>query len=124
MKKMISQIFTTVAVVLLSMSTMSFINDENKTKNGEEIIKKEVTAPTFETIKVSGNFKVILTEGAEQKIVVEAPEKLTTSVKSFLHNGEFNVYTVSDVKKRITLHITLNDIRNISTFGDVKIVKN
>ncbi|POY37362.1 hypothetical protein C3K47_06260 [Solitalea longa] len=129
MKKMIQQIGAAVAVVLLTMSTMSFTistddSSPKKGKPGTELVKKELSTPAFETIKISGNFKVVLIEGTEQKVVVEAPEQLTGSVQSFLDNTELNVYTTDTVKKRITLYVTLKDIRNISTYGDVKIVKN
>lgn len=126
---MIQQIGAAAAVVLVTISTMSFTisNDDNnprKSKPGTEMVKKEISTAAFETIKVSGNFKVMLAEGPDQKIIVEAPAELGASVQSFLDNNELNVYTVGNVKKRITLWVTLKDIRNISTFGDVKVVKN
>ncbi|MNF15476.1 hypothetical protein D3C80_2181070 [compost metagenome] len=65
----------------------------------------------------------MLSQGSEQKIVVEGPEEVTSLVQSFVSENELNVYTTDAVKKRITLWITLKDIHNISTFGDVKIVK-
>ncbi|UKJ05835.1 GIN domain-containing protein [Solitalea lacus] len=126
---MIKQLGAAVAVVLLSMNLMSFtvLNDEIKSKKEKKevtAIKRDMNVAPFEIVKVSGNFKVILTQGDEQKVVVDAPEELNGMVQSFIVDNELNVFTNGVNKKKITLWITLKDIHNISTYGDVKVVKN
>lgn len=128
MKTSIKKIGSFALAGLLMISTMSFtsFDDDGKVKKDKKetvAVKKEMSTGTFETVKVSGNFKVMLSQGNEQKIVVEGPEEVTNLVQSFVSENELNVYTTDAVKKRITLWITLKDIHNISTFGDVKIVK-
>lgn len=126
---MIKQLGAAVAVVLLSMNLMSFtvLNDEIKSKKEKKevtAIKRDMNVAPFEIVKVSGNFKVILTQGNEQKVVVDAPEELNGMVQSFIVDNELNVFTNGVNKKKITLWITLKDIHNISTYGDVRVVKN
>ncbi|MNL87556.1 hypothetical protein D3C87_2167670 [compost metagenome] len=65
----------------------------------------------------------MLSQGNEQKIIIEAPEEMANAVQSFVSENELNIYTTDAVKKKITLWITLKDIHNISTYGDVKVVK-
>src|SRR3546814_8296899 len=71
----------------------------------------------YQLVKVSGNFKVYLQEGDEQKIVVEADENLVPEVKHFIVDNTLNIYTSDQVKKRITLWVTLQDVNNLNKFG-------
>ncbi|MNS57704.1 hypothetical protein D3C72_906000 [compost metagenome] len=128
MKTTIKSIGAFALAALLMISTMSFttVNDDSKTKKAKKEttpVRKEMQVAAFETVKVSGNFKVMLSQGNEQKIIIEAPEEMANAVQSFVSENELNIYTTDAVKKKITLWVTLKDIHNISTYGDVKVVK-
>jgi Putative auto-transporter adhesin, head GIN domain len=132
MKAIIKKMSVTVAVALLTVSTFSMTSfaDEGKVKKVKaakvpaDMVQKEMPTATFETVRVSGNFKVILTQGDEQKVIVQIDPELVDEVKSFVVGQELNVFTTDKVSnKRVTLLITLKDARNISTFGNVKLLK-
>lgn len=88
-----------------------------------DVIRKEMKVAGYQLVKVNGNFKVYLSQGDVQKIVVEADEELVPEVKHFIVDNTLNIYTSDDVKKRITLWITLKDINNLNKYGKVRVIK-
>src|SRR3546814_880502 len=88
-----------------------------------DIIRKVMKVSGYQLVKVSGNFKVYLQEGDEQKIVVEADENLVPEVKHFIVDNTLNIYTSDQVKKRITLWVTLKDVNNLNKFGKVRVIR-
>lgn len=88
-----------------------------------DVIRKEMKVSGYQLVKVNGNFKVYLKQGDEQKIVVEADESLVPEVKHFVVDNTLNIYTSDQVKKRITLWVTLKDINNLNKFGKVRVIK-
>lgn len=88
-----------------------------------DVIRKEMAVSDYDLVKVSGKFKVFLKQGDEQKIVVEADEALISKVEHFQVDNTLSIYTSDDVKKRITLWITLKDTRNFNDFGNVRVIR-
>ena len=88
-----------------------------------DVIRREMKVSGYQLVKVNGNFKVYLQQGDEQKIVVEADESLVPEVKHFIVDNTLNIYTSDDVKKRITLWVTLKDINNLNKFGNVRVIR-
>jgi hypothetical protein len=77
----------------------------------------EVTPPSvlkFNRIWVSGNVRVILTQGDEQSVVSgDNYDSSTTSVKS---NGQ-TLYIKSTDRGLVTLNITVKDLQRVEAFG-------
>lgn len=88
-----------------------------------DVIRKEMSVSGYQLVKVNGKFKVYLSEGDEQKVVVEADESLMPEVKHFVTDNTLNIYTSDKVNKRITLWITLKDINNFNEFGNVRVIR-
>lgn len=89
-----------------------------------DMVRKEMkVSESYQLVKVNGNFKVHLIRGDEQKIVVEADETLVPEVKYFIVDDTLNIYTSDQVRKRITLWITMKDINNFNKFGSVRVIR-
>ncbi|QEC53388.1 hypothetical protein EDD80_103137 [Anseongella ginsenosidimutans] len=88
-----------------------------------DVIRKEMKVSGYQLVKVNGNFKVYLKQGDEQKIVVEGDENLVPEVKHFIVDNTLNIYTSDQVKRRITLWVTLKDINNLNKFGNVRVIR-
>lgn len=119
-----------VAALMLFTSGVAFGNEtdpifKNSSENGiaPDVVRKEMKVSGYQLVKVNGNFKVYLKQGDEQKIVVEGDESLVPEVKHFIVDNTLNIYTSDQVKKRITLFITLKDINNLNKFGKVRVIK-
>jgi hypothetical protein len=96
------------AVVLTSSVFTTFAGEKEVT---------EVTPPSvsnFNRIWVSGNVKIILTQGDEQSVVsVENYNSSTTSVRT---NGQ-TLYIKSTEPGLVTLNITVKDLQRVEAFG-------
>ncbi|MFS8615268.1 MAG: DUF2807 domain-containing protein [Solitalea sp.] len=130
MKGLINKMTATalVAAMLLTSGAV-FATETNPTPGKEvvseapDVIRKEMKVSGYQLVKVNGNFKVYLSEGDQQKIVVEGDESLVPEVKHFIVDNTLNIYTSDHVKKRITLWITLKDINNLNKYGKVRVIK-
>lgn len=118
-----------VAAFMLFTSGVAFANETNPVKDpagaksAPDVIRKEMKVSGYQLVKVNGNFKVYLKQGDEQKIVVEGDESLVPEVKHFIVDNTLNIYTSDEVKKRITLWITLKDINNLNKYGNVRVIR-
>ncbi|HYH56440.1 MAG TPA: DUF2807 domain-containing protein [Anseongella sp.] len=117
-----------VAALMLFSSGLAYGSDpirKNVSEKGiaPDVVRKEMKVSGYQLVKVNGNFKVYVKQGDEQKIVVEGSEELVPEVKHFVVDNTLNIYTSDQVKKRITLRITLKDINNLNKFGNVRIIK-
>lgn len=130
MKRLINKMnVAMVAALMLFTSGVAFANETNpvkdpaSAKSAPDVIRKEMKVSGYQLVKVNGNFKVYLKQGDEQKIVVEGDQSLVPEVKHFIVDNTLNIYTSDEVKKRITLWITLKDINNLNKYGKVRVIR-
>ena len=99
------------------------VEASNGLAKAPDVIRREMKVSGYQLVKVNGKFKVYLKQGNEQKIVVEGDEDLVPEVKHFIVDNTLNIYTSDQVKKRITLWVTLKDINNLNKYGNVRVIR-
>ncbi len=88
------------------------------------VVKNERSVSGFDGVKVSTGIDVILSQGDNEKVVVETDENLQEYIKTEVRDGILNVYTDhisirhADVEK---VYVTIKDVKSLSTSsaGDI-----
>ncbi len=89
----------------------------------KRVVKTERNITGFDGVRVSSGIDVYLSQGNDEKVIVEADENLHEYIMTELRNGIIHVYTNTSIRdaelKRV--YITMPEIRLISTTsaGDV-----
>ena len=114
MKNLTKTVFAAViaAVVLTSTVVTTFAADPAKKVNIS-------SASKLNRIWVSGNVKIVLTQGDQQSIV--GAENYDASKTSVVSNGK-TLYINSMESVPVILNITLKDLERIEAYGDAEVV--
>jgi hypothetical protein len=118
--KNISQ-FIILVLFITGITVMSVANTGNEntiTGNGNVVTQKR-TIESFHALKVSGGIDVILTQGIDISLQVEADENLLENIKTEVKNGVLNIYSEKNIRnaKTMQIHLTFNKIDAITASG-------
>jgi len=102
-----------VAVVLTSSAMTTFATEPTP------IVSKAIKAAGVDRIWVSGNVKILLTQGDKEGIV--AADNYDASKTSVVTNGK-TLYVNSMEGNVVTLNITVKDLQRVETYGDAEVV--
>lgn len=112
MKTLIKTTFATLLTAIVLSTTAS------ASQTSEPLKVKEVTNKTIKGINkiwVSGNVKLVLTQGENEGVAgTEGYDEQTTSVQS---KGQ-TLYINSTSGQRVTLNITVKDLQRIEAYGE------
>lgn len=112
MKTLIKTTFATLLTAIVLSTTAS------ASQTSEPLKVKEVTNKTIKGINkiwVSGNVKLVLTQGEKEGVAgTEGYDEQTTSVQS---KGQ-TLYINSTSGQRVTLNITVKDLQRIEAYGE------
>jgi hypothetical protein len=111
MKNLAKTLFAAVltAVVLTSSVATTFA--------AEQVVVSEATPPSLSSVNriwVSGNVKIILTQGDKQSVA--GTDNYDSSKTSVVSNGQ-TLYINSMESGQVTLNITLKDLQRVEAYG-------
>ncbi len=116
---------TTTVILLIIMFTFNVQAQNwwssNKVKGNGKLVTKNRQVEHFEKVSVSGFFDVILKEGKEGKIVVEAEENIVPYIITEVRGGKLKIKTKDRVnistRKKILVTVCFDNIRSLSLGG-------
>lgn len=121
MKKHSVRRFTGVTLILgiiLMMQTGCTYAFKGVRGNGN-IVKQERNISSFSGLEVGGAFRVFLTQGDEEKLVVEADENLLDIIETKVRGGTLIISTNENIKqfKTMNIYLTFKDIDDMEISG-------
>lgn len=119
MKKSIQ--FIALLLVILALPVLYASNPANTNKiNGNGIvITQDRQVSSFHAIKVSGGIDVVLSQGNDLKLQVEADENLLALIRTEVKDGVLNIYHDGAIQnaKEMKVHLTFKQLDAITASG-------
>ncbi|WP_205501473.1 head GIN domain-containing protein [Rufibacter psychrotolerans] len=77
----------------------------------------------FTGLSVSGGFEVVLTQGATERLQLEAEENILPLIESTVQNGVLQIKTKSGIKnaKKLKAYVTVKDLKSLNLSGGIKL---
>jgi hypothetical protein len=112
-----------VAVALLA-GTSCYINTMETIYGNGQVVSEERDIGDFEGLKVSSGIDVLIRQGSEAALMLEADENLHEVIRTEVVDGNLKIYTSMNVRRanKMTVYLVykeLNSIR-VSSSGDVR----
>lgn len=122
--KSINLIFLSITAILLSSCNFNF--DTGETGNGNVITEERDVSQDFSEVRGSAGLDVYLTQGNENKIVVEADENLLQYISTDIEGGKLHVTTSSNIgrSKAKKVYITFKELTNIEASSGADVIGN
>jgi hypothetical protein len=94
--------------------------------NGNVVTEKRTVSEDFTAVKGSAGLDVYLTEGSENKIVVEADENLLDIIETEINNGKLNITTRENIgrSKSKKVHVTYKELNKIYASSGADVICN
>lgn len=120
------KIASILAVTLLLSSCNMDIRLGQVNGNGNVVTDERTVTENFTAVKGSAGLDVYLTEGAENKIVVEADENLLDIIETEINNGKLNITTTENIgrSKSKKVHVTYKEINKIYASSGADVIGN
>jgi hypothetical protein len=123
MKKFIKYLIPAIFIIfgiLLGFTTTNCgnINSSRIYEKGK-IITEERNVPDFNGIDASGAFNIVLNEGTENLIKIDADENIIKHIITEVKNNTLNVYTDNSINspKKLNIYITYKNVISIESDG-------
>lgn len=118
--------------IFLLIAVIAFIpffanaNQQSKIKGNEKVVKQERKISDFHAIDVTGGIDIILTQGNEVSLTVEADENLHPIIITRVDDGVLKIFPEKSIRdaEELTIHLTFKDIDAISATGGCDISSN
>ncbi|AFL81616.1 Protein of unknown function (DUF2807) [Aequorivita sublithincola DSM 14238] len=116
--------FTAIGTVLLASSCISINGGENG--NGNVVTEERNLTDDFTEVRGSAGLDVYLTQGSENKIVVEADENLLQYIETDIENGKLHVTTSENIgrSKAKKVYVTYKNLTNIEASSGADVTGN
>ncbi len=90
--------------------------------NGK-VVKETRNVGSFDKIEIGGAFKVFLSQGSIESLVVEADENLMKIIETDVRGGKLIVETKENIhdSKKLNLYITVKDLTSLDVSGAVEL---
>lgn len=95
----------------------------NGVKGDGNVVKQERSVSDFNGIDVGGAFRVFLTQGSSEKLVLEADENLLEIIETKVKGGVLHINTTKDIKDfdEMNVYITFKDLSRLDISGACKL---
>lgn len=82
-------------------------------------ISRELQLPSFHSLKLSGNDRLILRQGAPQEVRVEGQQNIIELIRLDVDRGEWDIRTRGCVRRHqgLTYYVTIPEVRSLSLEG-------
>jgi len=86
------------------------------------VVKETRNVSSFDGIKIGGAFKVFLSQGNTESVVIEADENLMSIIETDVRGGKLVVGTEENIRhsKKLNIYITVKTLKNIDVSGAVE----
>jgi len=110
--------FTLVLGLLITVATSCTYAFKGIKGNGN-VIKQERSVSSFAGIEVGGAFKVYLTQGEKETLVVEADENLLDVIETEVRGNTLRIKTTEDIRdsKALNIYITFKNLDDLDISG-------
>ena len=91
-----------------------------------EVVKQEITIPSFDGVSLGFSGDVFITPGATQKVVVEAQQNIIDNIKREVEGGTWKINFIKGVNdaKDVKVYITVPKVDYVGVSGSGSIVSN
>ncbi|OAB77378.1 head GIN domain-containing protein [Cochleicola gelatinilyticus] len=115
-----------VVLVALTTSCQFDINLGQENGNGNVITEERTVTSNFDEVKGSAGLDVLLTEGTENKIVVEADENLLEFIETEVTNGKLHVTSSRNIghSKSKKVHVTYVKLSKVASSSGADVIVN
>jgi hypothetical protein len=128
MKKssLIQKAVLAIAVVIFALSVHTAFSQSwpwQKQAEESEVVKQTLNLDEFHSIGLGLSADVRLSPGNKQEVVVEGPKYLIENLNRDVRNGFWNIEFTTKMRysKRLTIYITMEELKAISLGGSGKI---
>lgn len=106
--------------------TSCVINIDGKKGNGNVVTQERNVSEAFTEVRGSAGLDVYLTQGIENKIVVEADENLLEYITTDIESGKLHVTTSENIgrSKAQKVYVTFKELNNIEASSGADVVGN
>ncbi len=118
------KIIAAFSIALLLGSCININLGENG--NGKVVTEEREVSQDFTEVRGSAGLDVYLTQGGENKIVVEADENLHQYIETTIENGKLHVTTSEDIGRSTAkkVYVTYKELNNIEASSGADVVVN
>lgn len=122
--KPINLIIASITALILSSCNFNF--DTGEIGNGNVVTQERNITDDFTEVRGSAGLDVYLTQGKENKIVVEADENLLEYISTDVKNGKLHVTTSSNIgrSKAKKVYVTFKELNNIEASSGADVIGN
>ena len=120
------KIISAIAGLLILNSCNFDINIGQVNGDGNVVTEDRTTSADFNEVKGSAGLDVYLTEGSENKIVVEADENLLEHIETDINNGRLTIRSKKNIgrAKAKKVHVTYTELDHIIASSGADVVGN
>ena len=95
----------------------------NGVKGDGNVVKQERTIGSFNEIEVGGAFRVFLSQGNEEKLIVEADENLLDIITTEVRGNTLEISTNKDIRNydALNIYLTFKEIEELDISGACKL---
>lgn len=113
--------------LLVLLGSCNFdINFGHENGNGNVVTEERAISGNFDKVKGSAGLDVYLTEGSENKVVVEADENLLEFIETEVHNGRLKVTTTRNIGRNRAkkVHVTYTRLEEVAASSGADVIVN
>jgi hypothetical protein len=101
-------------IIVLAATTYAVA--KNTVDGNQKVVKEERTVKDFTKVAVSNGIDLYLTQGSENKLVLEVDENLLEHIKTEVKNGTLRIYSDKNIRKPKSLkaHLTFKALEKIN----------
>jgi hypothetical protein len=121
-----THILSTLALAGLLTSCNFDLNLGQENGNGNVVTEERNISGSFNKVKGSAGLDVYLTEGSENKIVVEADENLLEFIETEVNNGRLTVTTKRSIGRNRAkkVHVTYTNLEEVAASSGADVIVN
>jgi hypothetical protein len=116
--------YWTTAILMLSIFTVSIgLTVASDYGKGGTTVKQERNVASFDAIEAGGAFRIYVTQGEPQKVVVEAEESYIEDIETYVKSGRLIISTRKNLKDPgiLNVFITVNNLKELEISGACKL---
>lgn len=116
-------IITTFLVFATLFSSCNFDIDLGEKGNGKVVKQERTVSQEFDQIKGSEGLDVYITQGSENKIVVEADENLLDLIETEVTNGKLIISTSENIRSAEAkiVHVTVKELTSLQASSGAEV---
>ncbi len=110
----------------LLLTACNFNINTGEKGNGNVVTEERTPTADFTEVRGSAGLEVYLTQGTENKIVVEADDNLLKYIETEIEGGKLNIKTSENIGRAESkkIHVTYKDINSIEASSGAEVVGN